>query len=357
MCASIFSMRGDAAHKGAGRSRRRARFPPAVRRRARAVLGAYAARSWATVERSREASGLPLVYLLKTLIPLFAVLLGLQGVAQAIRAALVLLGPARSRHADSLAKVLAVAMVVAVCALLLAGYPVALTLGRRVARCSPPRALRSGVMDLALLGALPQRIFGIMTNEVLLAIPLFIFMGVMLERSRDRRGIAGNHGPAVRRAARRPRHLGGRRRRAARRGQGHRRRHHGDHGADRAADHAAARLRQGARRRHGRGDRDAGADFSAGDRAGAARRPAQQFLSGRATGAGQFRAADGVGRRPVRRRDHSRPRAGRALSALSGRRRDLVAGKIARRSRPTRRRRTASRWCAGSARCWSRRSR
>ena len=39
-------------------------------------------------------------------------------------------------------------------------------------------------MDLSLLGALPQRVFGVMTNEVLLAIPLFIFMGVMLERSR-----------------------------------------------------------------------------------------------------------------------------------------------------------------------------
>ena len=39
-------------------------------------------------------------------------------------------------------------------------------------------------MDFGILGALPQRIFGVMTNEVLLAIPLFIFMGVMLERSR-----------------------------------------------------------------------------------------------------------------------------------------------------------------------------
>ena len=39
-------------------------------------------------------------------------------------------------------------------------------------------------MNFAILGALPQRIFGVMTNEVLLAIPLFIFMGVMLERSR-----------------------------------------------------------------------------------------------------------------------------------------------------------------------------
>ena len=53
----------------------------------------YAARSWAILERSRETSGLPLVYLLKTLIPTFAVLIGLQGVAQAIRAAHVLIGP------------------------------------------------------------------------------------------------------------------------------------------------------------------------------------------------------------------------------------------------------------------------
>ena len=50
----------------------------------------YVARSWAILERSRETSGLPFVYLLKTLIPLFALLLGLQGISQAIRAALVL---------------------------------------------------------------------------------------------------------------------------------------------------------------------------------------------------------------------------------------------------------------------------
>jgi TRAP-type mannitol/chloroaromatic compound transport system permease small subunit len=50
----------------------------------------YVARSWATLERSREASGLPLVFLLKTLIPLFAVLLAVQGLAQAARAWLVL---------------------------------------------------------------------------------------------------------------------------------------------------------------------------------------------------------------------------------------------------------------------------
>ena len=47
----------------------------------------YAARSWAVFERSQEASGLPLVFALKTLIPIFAVLMALQGIAQAIRAA------------------------------------------------------------------------------------------------------------------------------------------------------------------------------------------------------------------------------------------------------------------------------
>ena len=47
----------------------------------------YAARSWAVLERSQESSGLPLVFVLKTLIPLFALLMALQGIAQAIRAA------------------------------------------------------------------------------------------------------------------------------------------------------------------------------------------------------------------------------------------------------------------------------
>jgi TRAP-type mannitol/chloroaromatic compound transport system permease small subunit len=46
----------------------------------------YAARSWAILEHSQEASGLPLVFVLKTLIPLFALLMALQGIAQAIRA-------------------------------------------------------------------------------------------------------------------------------------------------------------------------------------------------------------------------------------------------------------------------------
>ena len=50
----------------------------------------YVARSWALLERSREASGMPFIYLLKTLIPLFALLMALQGISQVIHAAAVL---------------------------------------------------------------------------------------------------------------------------------------------------------------------------------------------------------------------------------------------------------------------------
>jgi TRAP-type mannitol/chloroaromatic compound transport system permease small subunit len=53
----------------------------------------YAARSWAIMERSQEASGLPLVFAFKTLIPLFAVMMALQGIAQAIRALALLIPP------------------------------------------------------------------------------------------------------------------------------------------------------------------------------------------------------------------------------------------------------------------------
>jgi TRAP-type mannitol/chloroaromatic compound transport system permease small subunit len=53
----------------------------------------YAARSWAILERSQESSGLPLVFLLKTLIPAFALLMALQGIAQAIRAIQALARP------------------------------------------------------------------------------------------------------------------------------------------------------------------------------------------------------------------------------------------------------------------------
>ncbi|RMF11285.1 MAG: TRAP transporter large permease subunit [Alphaproteobacteria bacterium] len=69
------------------------------------------------------------------------------------------------------------------CGLLLSGFPVAFTLaGTALIFAGIGHAL--GVFDISFLGAFPQRIFGNMTNEVLMAVPLFVFMGVMLERSR-----------------------------------------------------------------------------------------------------------------------------------------------------------------------------
>jgi tripartite ATP-independent transporter DctM subunit len=82
-----------------------------------------------------------------------------------------------------LPEILAILLVVAVCGVLFFGYPVALTLGG-VSLAFAVLGHALGVMNFSFLGALPQRVFGVMTNDVLLAIPLFVFMGVMLERSR-----------------------------------------------------------------------------------------------------------------------------------------------------------------------------
>ncbi len=68
-------------------------------------------------------------------------------------------------------------------AVLLMGYPVALSLGG-TALLFALGGEWAGVFDHAFLEALPNRLYGVMTNETLIAVPLFVFMGVMLERSR-----------------------------------------------------------------------------------------------------------------------------------------------------------------------------
>ena len=67
--------------------------------------------------------------------------------------------------------------------LLFVGYPVAFVLGG-VALVFGTLALIGDAVTVAYLQLLPERVFGIMANQVLLAIPFFIFMGTMLERSR-----------------------------------------------------------------------------------------------------------------------------------------------------------------------------
>jgi tripartite ATP-independent transporter DctM subunit len=71
----------------------------------------------------------------------------------------------------------------AVILLLLAGYPVAFTLAGTALAFALAGSL-TGAFDPGFLDAMPSRIFGIMTNDTLVAVPLFVFMGVMLERSR-----------------------------------------------------------------------------------------------------------------------------------------------------------------------------
>ena len=71
----------------------------------------------------------------------------------------------------------------AVFVLLLAGYPVAFTLGG-TALAFTLIGNATGTFDSAFLEALPNRLYGIMGNQILIAVPLFVFMGVMLERSK-----------------------------------------------------------------------------------------------------------------------------------------------------------------------------
>ena len=79
-------------------------------------------------------------------------------------------------------EIIPILLIVLICAALLLGYPVAFTL----AGTSILFALLGIMMDFFdpnLFKTLPMRIFGIMNNQTLLAVPLFVFMGVVLERS------------------------------------------------------------------------------------------------------------------------------------------------------------------------------
>ena len=68
-------------------------------------------------------------------------------------------------------------------AVLLSGFPVAFCLSG-TAILFAAGGILTGQFDAAFLAALPERIYGIMINETLIAVPLFVFMGVALERSK-----------------------------------------------------------------------------------------------------------------------------------------------------------------------------
>lgn len=72
---------------------------------------------------------------------------------------------------------------VALIVFLMAGYPVAFTLAG-ISLLFASLGLLIGTFDLSFLNAIPNRIYGIMTNGTLIAVPLFIFMGVMFEKTK-----------------------------------------------------------------------------------------------------------------------------------------------------------------------------
>lgn len=78
---------------------------------------------------------------------------------------------------------IAILMFFVVCLVLLCGYPVAFSLAGTALFFAGVGTLFNS-FDSDFLSALPSRIFGVMNNQTLLAVPLFVFMGAMLERSK-----------------------------------------------------------------------------------------------------------------------------------------------------------------------------
>ena len=86
---------------------------------------------------------------------------------------------------------LALLLFVSVIVVLLAGFPVAFTLGG-LSLMFALLGTTLGVFEPAFMGTLPNRVFGIMSNETLVAVPLFVFMGVTLERARIAENLLGS---------------------------------------------------------------------------------------------------------------------------------------------------------------------
>ena len=79
-------------------------------------------------------------------------------------------------------EIVPLALIIIICGSLLLGYPVAFTLGG-VSLIFALICIPFGVFDASIFKSIPIRIFGIMNNVTLLAVPLFIYMGTILERS------------------------------------------------------------------------------------------------------------------------------------------------------------------------------
>ncbi len=181
----------------------------------------YFYESWRVDERSNSPTGLPMRWLLKAFIPISFVLLGLAVLARLIADLYALLkAPAAEREGKGLLAVLLVlavfallgwqlcglvestedklviAMFMTFIALLFSGFPVAWVLaGVGILYCLQAYLFDNGHMawtgleetftglDYLTLGATVNRVYGTMSNAVLVALPMFIFMGLMLDES------------------------------------------------------------------------------------------------------------------------------------------------------------------------------
>ncbi|MCC2605136.1 TRAP transporter large permease [Planctobacterium marinum] len=80
-------------------------------------------------------------------------------------------------------EIMALLLFVCVCGALLLGYPVAFTLAG-TSLLFAGLGIVTSTFETSYLNALPSRLFGIINNQTLLAVPLFVLMGIVLEKSK-----------------------------------------------------------------------------------------------------------------------------------------------------------------------------
>ena len=209
--------------------------------------------SFQSGETSSNTGGL-ILWPVKFLMPLGFALVLLQGVSELIKRIAGLRGYAdepsstRSRCSERAVSgstlmldygYIAPAMFAGLIVFMLIGFPVAFSLSA-LGLAFGLLAIEVGYFGPEFLQALPYRIFGIMSNELLLAIPFFTFSGAILEKSGLAEDLLEGAGQLFGAVPGRPRLRGDLRRRHPRRGHRHGRGLGHRHGDDLAAGDAAS---------------------------------------------------------------------------------------------------------------------
>ena len=152
---------------------------------------------------------------------------------------------------------LIVLLLLTLCGVLLLGFPVAFSLAG-VGLIFILVGTQTGLIDEIHLRTIPNRLFGIFNNRTLIAVPMFVFMGLVLERSGFSGGSAGCPCRADSEHEGRARHRGHSGWRIAGSEHRHRRRHCRHSRRAGSAEHASARLESLSRQRHHRRHRHLG---------------------------------------------------------------------------------------------------